>query len=523
MSSSSAVKGVLLDAAVLRGAVADEKLLYRLRFSNLQLGVLQAEAQVQKTKEDWGLWDGVKLVVVGEKEEEEEALEAIQRQWEVPASSSVFVTTAAAAAGGASEEDKLLLEDKLKEKGWRSLVVLGGSSSSSSAGEDVLLQLEDLFLALARLNKKALGDGGDKLVVVGHSMKWSREKDFLKRGALPFVPLPQQTITANRASLSFIPIQLDRPVEPQLAAVDLVLHKPTDEIVSIAQNPTATVAERITFSEGVQKLQRYLEANPQLPVVDPIQNIMPLLDRAATRNLLEDLGDARVSSRTVVRAPRSVEVKNLEHPQQLEEALLHVSFPTIVKPLMACGASEAHTMAVVFKKEGYEGLQVPMPAVIQEYVDHGSCVYKFYVLGNKVMHSCRRSMPNAASLAVSSGSSNSEISALVFDSLKSLPVSFTAAGESSKNPQATAAANQVVEGDGSLDVEAVEAAAAWLRTKLGLTIIGFDIVVQVGTLDHVMVDVNFFPSFRDVPDVEAIPAFWSALLNAHKAKTLQTI
>jgi inositol-1,3,4-trisphosphate 5/6-kinase/inositol-tetrakisphosphate 1-kinase len=132
-------------------------------------------------------------------------------------------------------------------------------------------------------------------------------------------------------------------------------------------------------------------------------------------------------------------------------------------------------------------------------------------------------MPNAASLAVSSGSSNSERSALVFDSLKSLPVSFTAAGESSKNPQATAAANQVVEGDGSLDVEVVEAAAAWLRTKLGLTIIGFDIVVQVGTLDHVMVDVNFFPSFRDVPDVEAIPAFWSALLNAHKAKTLQTI
>jgi len=38
-----------------------------------------------------------------------------------------------------------------------------------------------------------------------------------------------------------------------------------------------------------------------------------------------------------------------------------------------------------------------------------------------------------------------------------------------------------------------------------------------------MVDVNFFPSFRDVPDVEAIPAFWSALLNTHKAKTLQTI
>ena len=38
--------------------------------------------------------------------------------------------------------------------------------------------------------------------------------------------------------------------------------------------------------------------------------------------------------------------------------------------------------------------------------------------------------------------------------------------------------NTVVEGDGSLDVGAVGKAATWLRKKLGLTIIGFDIVVR---------------------------------------------
>jgi len=56
--------------------------------------------------------------------------------------------------------------------------------------------------------------------------------------------------------------------------------------------------------------------------------------------------------------------------------------------------------------------------------------------------------------------------------LKSLPSSFEE-GENKPLP------NSVVEGDGSLDVEAVEAAAVWLRKKLGLTIIGFDIVVCV--------------------------------------------
>jgi hypothetical protein len=56
------------------------------------------------------------------------------------------------------------------------------------------------------------------------------------------------------------------------------------------------------------------------------------------------------------------------------------------------------------------------------------------------------------------------------DSLKSMPSSFEGDGKPLENT--------VVEGDGSLDVEAVGKAAVWLRKKLGLTIIGFDIVVR---------------------------------------------
>lgn len=46
-------------------------------------------------------------------------------------------------------------------------------------------------------------------------------------------------------------------------------------------------------------------------------------------------------------------------------------------------------------------------------------------------------------------------------------------------------ANTVVEGDGNLDVAAVEKAAVWLRNKLGLTIIGFDIVVSAALSIHI--------------------------------------
>ncbi|KAG0618941.1 hypothetical protein M758_4G103400 [Ceratodon purpureus] len=478
-----AVRGVLVESSLLEGSSSVEKLLFRLGLSNLHVGLLFTAGQNSTEKEEllkkWGLSDVVKVVAANT---DEDVVEVINKAWPVQASQSVFVSP--------DDQDTVT---KLAESGWN--IIYSGQGGIIKEAP-IIEQIDDLLAAVATLNKKACGE---RLLVVGHVMKWSREKDFLKRRALPALP------TSN--DLTFIALQTEKPLEPQLAVVDIVLHKATDEIVSVAMIQTSTPADRIQYSDGIQKLQRYLAANPDMCVVDPISRLTPLLDRSLTRDLLEDLEDAKVSETTVVRAPRSVEVKDLEEPH-LTQAV-SVGFPTIVKTMMACGTADAHTMAVVFKKEGYVNLQVPLPAVVQEYVDHGSCVYKFYIIGEKVYHSCRRSMPNAASLAVSGGSSVG-LPALVFDSLKSMPSSFEGDGKPLENT--------VVEGDGSLDVEAVGKAAVWLRKKLGLTIIGFDIVVQVGTKDHVMVDVNYFPSFKDVSDKEALPAFWDALRSAHANK-----
>jgi hypothetical protein len=106
--------------------------------------------------------------------------------------------------------------------------------------------------------------------------------------------------------------------------------------------------------------------------------------------------------------------------------------------------------AVVFRKEGFKGLSVPLPAIIQvsacliailcralilhichkapayilgctspgtgldqEYVDHGAYQYKFYIVGKKLFCSCRDSTPSAAALA----SANDNAHAMVFDRL----------------------------------------------------------------------------------------------------------
>lgn len=50
---------------------------------------------------------------------------------------------------------------------------------------------------------------------------------------------------------------------------------------------------------------------------------------------------------------------------------------------------------------------------LQEYVDHSSTLYKFYVLGEKVYHAVKNSTPNADTLMKLSGSK--ELKPLVFD------------------------------------------------------------------------------------------------------------
>ncbi|XWS57140.1 hypothetical protein CRYUN_Cryun09bG0147000 [Craigia yunnanensis] len=147
----------------------------------------------------------------------------------------------------------------------------------------------------------------------------------------------------------------------------------------------------------------------------------------------------------------NMQVNSFDEPdflQILHDAKLYV--PSIVKPQVACGVVDAHV---------------------------------------------KKSTPNAGILIKSSEKNGP--GPLLFDSLKSLP---------------TAIANQHSGGhDLCLDLALVKEASKWLTRMLGLTIFGFDVVIQEGSGDHVTVDVNYLPSFKEIPDDMALPAFWDAI------------
>ncbi|XP_022742848.1 inositol 1,3,4-trisphosphate 5/6-kinase 4-like isoform X2 [Durio zibethinus] len=332
------------------------------------------------------------------------------------------------------------------------------TSSLHKSNRIYMDKLQELPLTICRLNKKAISTD---VVTVGYIMKPSREEDFAKRGAFPMCP------TLNGSS------------EP---------------------------SNRIAYTTGMQELQRYIENHNHCFEVDPLNSIYPVLDRLKIQQILLGLKDLNAEGRCTVRAPHFLKVSSFDEPdlvQRLHDAKLSV--PCIVKPQVACGVADAHSMAIVFRVEDFKDLNVPLPAVVQEYVDHSSTLFKFYVLGERVFHAVKKSTPNADILIKSS--KKSAPGPLLFDSLKSLP---------------TAIANKHSGGqDLCLDLGLVNEAAKWLTRILGLTIFGFDVVIQEGSGDHVIVDVNYLPSFKEIPDDVAIPAFWDAIKKKVDSKAMK--
>uniref|UniRef100_A0A803M5I4 inositol-1,3,4-trisphosphate 5/6-kinase n=1 Tax=Chenopodium quinoa TaxID=63459 RepID=A0A803M5I4_CHEQI len=386
-----------------------------------------------------------------------------------------------------------------------------GGDTNKHPSAHYIEKLEELPLTLCRLNKKV---ASKEAITVGYCMKPSRQADFAKRGAFP--------LCSVQHDLMFLPLSYDLSIPLQLQEIDVILHKATDDILSVELN--LSLAPKITYTNGMEELRRTLPDHPHCCVIDPFNNIYPVLDRLKIQYLLLGLEDLNKEGFSKIRGAHFLKVESYNDPS-LSDKLLEakVSLPSIVKPQVACGVSSAHSMAIVFSLEDYKELQVPLPTVIQvvdvssseenkgldekgdpqEYVDHSSTLFKFYVLGEKVFHAVKKSTPNGDVLMKLSQAN--QLKPLVFDSLKSLP---------------TAEKNQY--GDEAVDLELVKNAANWLREKLDLTIFGFDVVIQEGTGDHVIVDVNYLPSFKEVSDDVAIPAFWEAIKNKFRERQ-QTI
>ncbi|KAK9155782.1 hypothetical protein Sjap_003262 [Stephania japonica] len=497
-----AVKALLFDSSVLITEHSDgtvlfqsgaEALLWRLAYSKLHLGVSYGKsvsAQKVSFLNKIALSFSLKCFM-HKKCSTDTSVNDISQAWGETGESCLYVAS--------SKDDELYRS--LSNNGW--LIVLKSADDViESEMENLRLlyigKLEELPFIICRFNRNVSQGRGDEILSIGYVMKPSREKDFAERGAFPMYP------TQN--GLIFVPLALDLPLAFQMQEVNAVIHKATDEIASVKLSTSSEHSIKVTFSKGMEELERYFQGHPGCCIIDPLNNVYPLLDRLRIQQILLRLEDLNIVGRCRIRGPHFLKIDDFKVPnltKSLSEAKL--SLPCIVKPQVACGVADAHSMGIVFQAEDFKDLQVPLPAIAQEYVDHSSLLFKFYVLGDRIFHAVKKSTPNADFFLSSCMEDGPK--PIIFDSLKSLPTA--------KDQQP---GGQVESNVHNLDLELVTKAANWLRQSLALTIVGFDVVIQEGSWDHVIVDVNYLPSFKEVPDDIAVPAFWEAIKTSCKSR-----
>ena len=430
--------------------------------------------------------------------------------------------TAVDSAGDAAAAQQLRAELALSPPDQQHVIAVISSSSSSSSlpesvppgcvplvwpeGAPATAAMQALVQHNARL--EAGGDGETTgaaahlpLIVVGYAMKATRERQLAEQGLLPLLPSAAGGGGGGGARVAFMPLDLSRPLAAQ-GRVDAVLHKASDELVAVGGGGAAAAGP--AWSQPLAALQAELALRRRVCVVDPFEAAARVVDRAALCHALEGLEGVALPNGVRARAPRHIvlsppsELAAAGLPRRLEAAGLAAGSTLLVKPLAACGLPESHAMALARHPAALPLLAADFDGagagavVVQEFANHGGVQFKAYALGAHVFCAPRASIPDVAPApdGVVAGPDALERLVLRFDSLKSLPTRLpahmaAAGGSDSGNGDGDGAADLAAAAP--LDQQALEAVAAFLRARLGLSLFGFDVVVASATGEWLVV------------------------------------
>lgn len=334
------------------------------------------------------------------------------------------------------------------------------------------------------------------------------------------------------AQISFVPLDLDQPLDEQHGGkFDLILHKLTEDILSCSlmqDNSSCDANEQwqqeILDDDATDPSLRRVRAirdychlrNPNCCLVDDPKHVQTLMSRSEIANVLQKcLKGVKTTSGITVKTPRFVVVPEVcrgsgnENPQQdyktegLVQALQdekqeqgsRLSTPLIVKPLIAAGTKHSHYMLIALKESALTKL--PPKSIVQEFVNHDATLYKVYVLGDFVNVYRRNSLPN-----LPSNTAEATVDLVEFDSQRPYP-KLNDFGMEDSNDSDTA---DHVRTAPLVTSEEVKPIVEALKKAFGLELFGFDILMGSNNGDCFVVDVNYFPSYKEVPNFPSLLA-----------------
>ena len=215
-------------------------------------------------------------------------------------------------------------------------------------------------------------------------------------------------------------------------------------------------------------VQNYIRTNPNIIALNSLEFCEDWLTRDRFSLILSRVLNTFICG-VHVRLPwQTIVLKG----QNLDSS--SINFPVLVKSDIASVTKMSHIMSVVFNPIGLEKAlgMYDEAVIVQEFINHDRTVYKVYVIGDKISYNSRPSCSNISS-------NNSDF--VAFDSAQPWP-SEIAVGE------------RLIK---DLDNNLIRELSTIIGNSLGLSIFGFDLLVQSDTGELVIIDINVFPGFKE--------------------------
>ncbi len=177
-----------------------------------------------------------------------------------------------------------------------------------------------------------------------------------------------------------------------------------------------------------------------------------------------------------------------------------LKFPFLAKSLWADGRAGSHDIAVVWSMEGLERLcecgsedRHGLPVLLEQYVDHGECMFKVYVLGNQQVICTRPSLH----LDLDYAEPCSRQSLQFVNRVSAYPSSQTW-GNAFLAPEK--------HGVPTPPEDVWKGVARMLQERTGLSLFNFDLIVPKEAPDKLvmLIDVNYYPGIEKLPNSSGV-------------------
>ncbi|XP_039757080.1 inositol-tetrakisphosphate 1-kinase-like [Pararge aegeria] len=277
----------------------------------------------------------------------------------------------------------------------------------------------------------------------------------------------------NSHGFNLVKLDLERPFEDQ-GRIDVLLHKLTDIIAAADQGD-------VKASMNIRRVEQYLSNHPNVTIIDPLDNVRILLNRYCYYTILQD--EISFQNQGIF-TPAFAEFSTNNIEQNIEIMRNNgVTFPVICKQTIAHGSKSAHEMVLIFNERGLHVCKAP--CVVQSFVNHNAVLHKVFVVGNRY-HICER--PSLKNFYAS-------------DDLE--PIYYRTGEVCKADSQSTLSIldpHDKAEIKMTLNEDKIRSIIRVLRKKIGLILLGFDVVIDNTTGNHAVIDINVFPSYDNFPN-----------------------